>query len=582
MKLYTRSLVILALFILLLESGSFMAGSTGATFRVQIAMVYLARPTNLDLVLNEIASYNVDVLAFHRQQRFGNQVITDGFYLTPNDRAKIKTESKTLQERYWQSYGATLVDLSQAMPSNSSQTGSDSQEAPASQEDEMLNQQKKDFSIIDGCWINHTCPDIEVVSLLILGNATSFSTLSASPLIERIDIKPLEGKVSEYKPTPIASLSSYESWVPSRGSINIHPSVVPGERYVENQILWDTASRLSAFGSDSTYEHDFFLNDSDTSGHGPGTYLSDAQNILGEPTVSYWVSDLPRPYLDTRFGDPSYVKAFTIGSAEADSIQPGIFYYYYIRTSNGDANIDNGYLVAQIGQRNPSWCYTTWCAFGVQDPEVIYSPSTYNVDPIPGDFIWIATFADVPPYHWAVQNIDQLYNSGVTGGCAVNPLRYCPTDYVTRAQMAVFLLKGIHGSSYLPPNPTGIFSDVPTNHWAARWIEQLYREVITGGCALYPLRYCPEDSTTHAQMAVFLLRAKYGSYYTPPSATGSVYADVPYSHWAARWIEQAAEEGIFDNGELLNDGCPSGYFCPETPVTRALMVGLLVRTFNLP
>lgn len=191
-------------------------------------------------------------------------------------------------------------------------------------------------------------------------------------------------------------------------------------------------------------------------------------------------------------------------------------------------------------------------------------------------------FADVPPYHWAWNNIERLYNSGVTAGCATNPLRYCPVGYVTRAQMAVFLLKGIHGSSYWPPNPTGIFSDVPTSHWAARWIEQLYREGITGGCAVSPLRYCPEDNTTHAQMAVFLLRSKYGRYYSPPPASGSLYSDVPSNHWAASWIEQATQEGIFDTTELNNDGCPFGYFCPETPVTRALMAGLLIRTFNLP
>lgn len=103
---------------------------------------------------------------------------------------------------------------------------------------------------------------------------------------------------------------------------------------------------------------------------------------------------MPSSYLDTRFGDPDYVKAFTIGSADADSLQPATFYYYYIRTPNGDANSDNGYLLAQIGHRVPSGCYTTWCVFGVQDPEAIYLP--YDVDPIPGDFTWIFTKVFLP------------------------------------------------------------------------------------------------------------------------------------------------------------------------------------------
>ena len=75
-------------------------------------------------------------------------------------------------------------------------------------------------------------------------------------------------------------------------------------------------------------------------------------------------------------------------------------------------------------------------------------------------------------------------------------------------------------------------------------------------------------------MAVFLLRAKYGSGYSPPSATG-VFGDVPVGYWAASWIEQLAAEGI-------TAGCGGGNYCPEAPVNRDQMAVFLVRTFNLP
>ena len=55
------------------------------------------------------------------------------------------------------------------------------------------------------------------------------------------------------------------------------------------------------------------------------------------------------------------------------------------------------------------------------------------------------TFADVPYGYWAESYIQRLYNAGVTGGCATSPLMYCPGNAVTRDQMAVFLLRGIHG-----------------------------------------------------------------------------------------------------------------------------------------
>jgi hypothetical protein len=70
--------------------------------------------------------------------------------------------------------------------------------------------------------------------------------------------------------------------------------------------------------------------------------------------------------------------------------------------------------------------------------------------------------------------------------------------------MAIFLLKARHGTSYSPPPPSGVFLDVPTNHWAAAWIEQLAAEGITGGCGNG--NYCPGTPVTRDQMAVFLLR----------------------------------------------------------------------------
>ena len=70
--------------------------------------------------------------------------------------------------------------------------------------------------------------------------------------------------------------------------------------------------------------------------------------------------------------------------------------------------------------------------------------------------------------------------------------------------MAVFLLRAKYGSAYTPPPATGLFTDVPTSHWAAAWIEQLAAEGITGGCGAN--LYCPHESVSRAQMAVFLVK----------------------------------------------------------------------------
>jgi len=143
--------------------------------------------------------------------------------------------------------------------------------------------------------------------------------------------------------------------------------------------------------------------------------------------------------------------------------------------------------------------------------------------------------------------------------------------------MAIFLERGINGSAFTPPAGTGtVFADVPLTYWAVNWIEKLYADGITTGCGTNPLIYCPDSPVTRSQMAVFLLRAKYGAAYIPPGVGSSTgFNDVPVTRWAAAWIKQLAAEDI-------TTGCDSSNYCPDDSVTRAQMAVFLVRTFNLP
>ncbi len=70
----------------------------------------------------------------------------------------------------------------------------------------------------------------------------------------------------------------------------------------------------------------------------------------------------------------------------------------------------------------------------------IYLYYKLQVSPAPAT----ATFNDVPVGAFAFQHIEALAASGITAGCGGN--NFCPNDYLTRAQMAVFLAKalGLH------------------------------------------------------------------------------------------------------------------------------------------
>ena len=169
---------------------------------------------------------------------------------------------------------------------------------------------------------------------------------------------------------------------------------------------------------------------------------------------------------------------------------------------------------------------------------------------------WFADFTDVPqasPFHSPVETI---LRDGITGGCGGG--NYCPNANITRGQMAVFLLRAGHGSGYIPPPATGtVFADVSQGTTFADWIEQLYAEGITGGCASNPLRYCPDSSVTRGQMAAFLLKIYHGAGYVPPAATG-VFTDVPISMPLAPFIEEVGRLSI-------TAGCGGTNYCPTNP-----------------
>ena len=111
-------------------------------------------------------------------------------------------------------------------------------------------------------------------------------------------------------------------------------------------------------------------------------------------------------------------------------------------------------------------------------------------------------FPDVPCSSNFAPWIEQMSAEGITGGCGGGS--FCPTSPVRRDQMAVFLLKTEHGSSYAPPACAGVFPDVPCSSPFAPWIEQLFNEQVTGGCG--GGNYCPANANTRGQMAVFMVK----------------------------------------------------------------------------
>lgn len=202
-------------------------------------------------------------------------------------------------------------------------------------------------------------------------------------------------------------------------------------------------------------------------------------------------------------------------------------------------------------------------------PDIIDPDDDNDGVPDSEDEFPLGRFDDVRPGYWAFLFIENLARAGITNGCSSTT--YCPHELVTRANLAVFLIRSRYGGQYIPPPASGaIFNDVAAEDQAAAYIEKLFLDGTTGGCG--GGNFCPGDKVSRAQFSVLLLRAKYGPGYAPPRAVG-VFNDVPVNSFAADWIEQLAAEGI-------TSGCSSSNYCPSDNVTRAQMAVLLSRTFE--
>ncbi len=126
-------------------------------------------------------------------------------------------------------------------------------------------------------------------------------------------------------------------------------------------------------------------------------------------------------------------------------------------------------------------------------------------------------------------------------------------------------------SGTLPNGWVADFLDVPANTLFHPFVTTLVRNAITAGVG--GGNYGLTQETLRQQMAVFLLKSKYGICYMPPPCTVPAFPDVPCTNIFAAWINELVAQGI-------TTGCGSGNFCPANPVTRQQMAVFLLKTLE--
>jgi len=211
----------------------------------------------------------------------------------------------------------------------------------------------------------------------------------------------------------------------------------------------------------------------------------------------------------------------------------------FVSTDNGVSG-----LRLSVPPSGPPVLQPQWQRVGARSSPVVANgvlyvqgPGTVEAhDPTTGSLLWSGSFSGV---HWESPVVIEgmLYS----------------TD------------ESSHLSAY---TVSGGFADVPAGDPRHVRVDIAGRHHVTSGCGNG--NFCPDTPASRAQVAVLVLAAEHGGCYKPPTATGTVFTDVPADAFAAAWIEQFHNEGI-------TAGCGPALFCPDAPTSRAQAAVFVLR-----
>jgi len=141
--------------------------------------------------------------------------------------------------------------------------------------------------------------------------------------------------------------------------------------------------------------------------------------------------------------------------------------------------------------------------FGVGDPllrkeaaAVLVRAFDLPMVPLPP----VPSFGDVDPDDWSWPFIESLVAAGVTDGCSLQDMLFCPDDPLTRAELAAFMVKALGWDpATAPQNP--YFTDLTSGavHWSFNFVQLAAQAGLVGSCG--GGQYCPTDPVSRVDTA---------------------------------------------------------------------------------
>jgi hypothetical protein len=190
-----------------------------------------------------------------------------------------------------------------------------------------------------------------------------------------------------------------------------------------------------------------------------------------------------------------------------------------------------------------------------------------------GYYPWLTTqvFNDVPSSSSFSDYINVLSSWQITKGCSSTPPLFCPTDLVTRDQLATLIIRSMLGDTFTY-STVPYFTDVPASSSFFPYIQKLADLGLTHGCTA--TTYCPTGPVPRMDASVLIVRGKleslFGDKFTYP--TTPFFTDVPASLPQFPYIQKMYELG-------MTSGCSATQFCPNSNLTRQEISVFLTRAF---
>jgi N-acetylmuramoyl-L-alanine amidase len=179
-----------------------------------------------------------------------------------------------------------------------------------------------------------------------------------------------------------------------------------------------------------------------------------------------------------------------------------------------------------------------------------------------------SVFLDVPIDHWAVNEIQYLYNRSIIKGYETGQvLEFRPNLNLTRAQAAKMLAKALGEDELAVSNPT--FKDVGSDHWALGWIERGVKLGLFKGYDDGTFR--PDEPLKRSQMSKIIAIA-FQLTINSSKMNSQVFVDVDKNHWAYPYTLQLYYHGISNGNQ--------NRFMPEQYISRAQFSAFLARALN--